>query len=267
MTGVNDAQKLHILLDSLSATPFIRLVTSCRPKQPKDFSLFEILEKLRKRYTVYTFPKAQIAKFFAIKQKPGESLHEFSEALHDRYIFMQLSWYSPWRQPLRRIHQRSQQRRNPIAFDVDELENLRRNLGACIQIRSRPARSPTTKWTIRRRPKDPSTSSAQRFRQLQMQKLRFTFPQAGRMSLPRPQLQQVRTSRPLRKSLRILYEDQHNLHRSNFLRQSLRHSTLSISFNSFRFQYFAFILPFQAGEELWCPTNDLSLTILFLLST
>ncbi|XP_055341951.1 uncharacterized protein LOC129590642 [Paramacrobiotus metropolitanus] len=89
MTGVPDDKKVNLLLDSLGPKPFKRLVAVCLPGKPKDFPLDQLLEKLRIRYTSFTFRKVQIAKFFKVTQTSSETLEDFSEKLQDATAYCQ----------------------------------------------------------------------------------------------------------------------------------------------------------------------------------
>ncbi|XP_055343080.1 uncharacterized protein LOC129591446 [Paramacrobiotus metropolitanus] len=83
MTGVPDNKKVNLLTDSLGPKPIKRIVAMCRPRKPTELSLTELVSKLQKQFTAYTFRKAQIAKFFQIKQQSGASLEDFAENLFE----------------------------------------------------------------------------------------------------------------------------------------------------------------------------------------
>lgn len=93
--------------DILALKPFRMLTSMCAPHGPKNATKFTFLELKKKLETAYAKKlnkRAKMAHFFLFRQKPGQSLIEFSNDVRIQYVkcgYPWLFWMTNWAHVLR----------------------------------------------------------------------------------------------------------------------------------------------------------------------
>ncbi|XP_055329924.1 uncharacterized protein K02A2.6-like [Paramacrobiotus metropolitanus] len=86
LMDVPSVKHRELLIDSLETKAFQILISMCRPQEPQELTQDDLLAKLDVAYTRYTYKITEWANFWVSRQKSGQSLVEFANALRDRII-------------------------------------------------------------------------------------------------------------------------------------------------------------------------------------